>query len=95
MRIAELSSPSTFHLPAPFVLRRVQRTRARPGSAAVGPVRMAPPGTLSGRFDLAHEVTGYFATATMTAVLESIARREAQTVSMALLSTRLELSSHG
>ena len=91
MRLAELSSPTTFHLPVPTVLRRVQRTRARPGSAAVGPVRMAPPGTLSGRFDLAREVTGYFAASTTTAVLESIARREARAVSMALLSTRLEL----
>lgn len=94
MRLSELTSPPTYHVPDPTVLRRVQRVRARPGSAAVGPVRMPPAGTLSGRFDLSSEVTGYFAASTTTAVLESIARREAHEVSMALIGTRLELVVH-
>lgn len=94
MHLSELSSPSIHHVPVPTILRRVQRVRARPGSAAIGSVRMAPAGTLSGRFDLATDVTGYFATSSTTAVLESTVRRETFEVSMALLKTRLELVVH-
>ena len=94
MHLTELPSASSYQVAVPTILRRVQRLRARPGSAAIGPVRMAPAGTLSGRFDLANEVTGYFADSATTAVLESTVRRETLAVSMTLLKTRLELVVH-
>lgn len=94
MRIAEINSHPTHTLQVPTVLRRVQRTRGRPGTAAIGPVRAAPAGTLSGRFDLADEVTGYFAISALTAVLESTARREASMLSMESIKARLELVVH-
>lgn len=94
MNLSELNSPPTYIVPVPTVMRRIQRVRARPGSAAIGPVRTAPAGTLKGRFDLATDVTGYFADSSTTAVFESTVRRETLGVSMAVLRTRLELIVH-
>lgn len=82
MKLADLEYAPSFDLPAPTVLFRIQRTRARRGSMRVGRILLPPSHLLSGRFDVAGVPVGYFAEAPDTAVYESLCRREATGVSM-------------
>lgn len=82
MKLSDLEFVPSAELPAPSVLYRIQRTRARSGSQRVGRILLPPPNLLSGRFDLAGIPVGYFAEAPETAVYESLCRREATTVSL-------------
>jgi hypothetical protein len=82
MKLADLKFAPSFDLPAPSVLYRIQRARARRGSLRVGRILLPPSHLLSGRFDVAGVPVGYFAEAPETAVYESLCRREATAVSM-------------
>lgn len=82
MKLADLEFAPSFDLPAPAVLYRIQRARARRGSLRVGRVLLPPAHLLSGRFDVSGLPVGYFAEAPETAVYESLCRREATAVSM-------------
>ncbi|HEU6454019.1 MAG TPA: RES family NAD+ phosphorylase [Roseateles sp.] len=82
MKLADLEFAPSFDLPAPSVLYRIQRARARRGSLRVGRILLPPSHLLSGRFDVAGVPVGYFAEAPETAVYESLCRREATAVSM-------------
>jgi hypothetical protein len=69
-------------LPASRTVYRVQRARTRPGTAAIGPLKMAPVGDMSGRFALANNICCYFAESPETAIYESLVRREALALSI-------------
>lgn len=77
MRLDELNA-SLFELPRLSQLYRVQRLRARPGSVAIGPLRLPPVGLMVGRFDLVEAPVAYLATSPDTAIFETWARREAR-----------------
>jgi hypothetical protein len=51
---------------------RVQRLRARRGTARVGPLKLPPAGTLTSRFAVGTALVGYFAESPETAVYESL-----------------------
>jgi hypothetical protein len=82
MKLADLEFAPSFDLPAPSVLYRIQRARARRGSLRVGRILLPPSHLLSGRFDVGGIPVGYFAEAPETAVYESLCRREATAISM-------------
>lgn len=82
MKLADLEFAPSFDLPAPSVLYRIQRARARRGSLRVGRILLPPTHLLSGRFDVTGVPVGYFAEAPETSVYESLCRREATAVSM-------------
>jgi hypothetical protein len=88
MKLADLEFAPSFDLPAPAVLYRVQRLRARRGSQRVGRVLLPPSDLLNGRFDVAGTAVGYFAEAPETAVYESLCRREAAFLSVQAAATR-------
>jgi hypothetical protein len=88
MKLADLEYVSSFDLPAPTVLFRIQRARARRGSLRVGRILLPPSHLLSGRFDVEGIRVGYFAEAPETAVYESLCRREATAVSMQAAAVR-------
>lgn len=67
---------------------RVQRSRARPGAASVGPLKIAPIGDLSSRFAVVTAGSGYFAESPETAIYESLVRREAVSLSLSNASSR-------
>jgi hypothetical protein len=75
-------------LPASQTVYRVQRKRARPGTATIGPLKMAPPGDMSGRFALANTTSCYFAESPETAIYESLVRREALALSISSAADR-------
>jgi RES domain len=83
MKLTQLPFVSTYTLPSPTTLYRVQRTRARPGSVAVGRHLHVPPaGTMAGRFDLKLDTVGYFSKKPETATYETMVRRPAAMVSL-------------
>lgn len=88
MKLADLEFAPRFDLPAPSVLFRIQRIRARRGSLRVGRILLPPTHLLSGRFDIAGVPVGYFAEAPDTAAYESLCRREAAAVSIKLAALR-------
>ena len=88
MKLQELSYVPEHELPAASTFFRIQRVRSRPGTQAVGPLRLSPPGTLSGRFDLAQHLVGYFAEGPETSIYETLARREAVRLSLADIGRR-------
>ena len=92
MRLAELEHAVDFTLPVPLILHRVQRLKSRRGTVIVGPLRLAPRGTLSGRFDLPDDEVGYFAESGETAVYEALARREVTTLSLDIIAKRALLA---
>jgi hypothetical protein len=59
---------------------RVQRRRARPGTARVGPLKLPPADSLTSRFALGTALVGYF--------YESLVRREAASLSLATAASR-------
>lgn len=77
MNLTDLNPPF-IELPKDQVWHRIQRARARSDSLRVRGLIMAPGGTLSGRFDLEDEATAYLADSELTALYESLFRREAR-----------------
>lgn len=63
MRLSDLEYLNTYRIAAGQSFYRVQRARSMRGGLRRGPVKLAPPGVLSGRFDLAERPTAYFAEA--------------------------------
>jgi RES domain len=92
MKLAELEHAVDFTLPAPSILYRVQRLRSRRGAVAVGSLRTPPRGLLLNRFDLVDDEVGYFAESSETAVYETLARREATSLSIAAVAGRALLT---
>lgn len=64
------------------ILFRIQPARARPGSPAVGPLRVARASSLAGRFSIADKRVAYFADSEDTAGYEVFGRREQQLISL-------------
>ncbi len=94
MKLQDLTFVPEHAVPPALTLYRVQRAVSRPGTVTVGPLKLAPPGALIGRFDLAALSVGYFAEAPETAIYESLARREATGLSLSLLAKRRLLALH-
>jgi hypothetical protein len=92
MKLAELEHAVEFTFPSPSILYRVQRLRSRKGTVAIGPLRTPPRGLLVGRFDLVDDEVAYFAESAETAVYETLARREATSLSMATVAGRALLT---
>ncbi len=88
MKLHDLQYLPPVALAASQTVYRVQRTRARPGAATFGPLKMAPIGDMSGRFALPKTVTGYFAESPETAIYESLVRREALALSISIAANR-------
>lgn len=82
MKIHDLYYLPPITLAASQTVYRVQRIKARPGAASIGPLKLAPIGDMSGRFALAMTETGYFAESPETAIYESLVRREAVSLSI-------------
>jgi hypothetical protein len=92
MRLTDLAYAPEFSLPDPFILSRIQRARVPAGAVAIGPLKLAPRGTLRNRFDLLDDEVGYFAESAEAAVYETLARREAIALSMSVLRKRVLLT---
>ncbi|MFZ2988616.1 RES family NAD+ phosphorylase [Ideonella sp.] len=88
MKLRDLQHLPPLTLAASQTVYRVQRTKARPGAASIGPLKMAPVGDMSGRFALANTETGYFAESPETAIYESLVRREAVSLSLSNAANR-------
>ena len=89
MKLEDLFSYVPQHeLPSAATLYRIQRARSRTGSRAIGPLRLAPAGVRSGRFDLGLQAVGYFAEGPETAIYETLARREAVSLSLSAMAQR-------
>lgn len=87
MNLADLNPPF-IELPEYQIWHRIQRARARFDSVRVRGFILAPAGTLSGRFDLKDEATAYLADGELTALYESLFRREARSCHLDLLRER-------
>ena len=92
MKLEELEHAPDFILPSPSILYRVQRLRSRRGAVAVGQLRVPPRGLLLNRFDLVDDEVAYFAESNETAVYETLARREATSLSMSTVASRALLT---
>lgn len=82
-------NPPLIELPEHQVWHRIQRKRARSDSVRVRGFILAPAGTLSGRFDLKDEAAAYLADGELTALYESVFRREARSCSLDRLKERM------
>lgn len=71
-----------YRLTAAQPIYRIQPLRSRRGNRAVGPVRVPPPGALSGRFCLQDRRVAYFADTPVTAGYEAFGRREQTLLSL-------------
>lgn len=87
MNLTDLNPPF-IELPEHQVWHRIQRTRARSGSVRMRGFILPPAGTLSGRFDLSDETTAYLADGELTALYESLFRREARSCHLDRLKKR-------
>lgn len=92
MKLVELEHAVDFTLPSPSILYRVQRRRSRRGAVAVGALRVPPRGLLLNRFDLVDDEVAYFAESSETTVYETLARREATSLSMSTVACRALLT---
>ena len=81
--LRELIDAPEHPLAYPTILYRLQRSSMNAGTVTVGPLKLPPRGVVTNRFDLPHDDLGYFAETDATAVYETLARREATTVSVA------------
>lgn len=88
MKLSDLTYCQEHTLPRLHSMYRIQRTRRTSATVAIGAVRLPPTGLLTGRFDLPDQPVGYFAEAPETAAYETLARREALTLSIAALRVR-------
>ena len=87
MNLSDLNPPF-IELPEHQVWHRIQRARARFDSVRVRGFLMGPAGTLSGRFDLEDEATAYLSDSELTALYESLFRREARSCHLDRLKER-------
>ena len=92
MKLIEIEHAVDFTLLSPSILYRVQRLRSRRGAVAVGPLRVPPRGLLLNRFDLVNDEVAYFAESRETVVYETLARREATSLSMTTVASRALLT---
>jgi len=92
MKLADFQYAPELSLAEHATLYRVQRLRSRPGTVAIGPLRVPPRGLLVGRFDLVDGEVAYFAESPETALYETLARREALTLPMEALRIRALLA---
>ncbi|WP_157270584.1 RES family NAD+ phosphorylase [Azohydromonas aeria] len=88
MNLADLEYLNTCTIPAGQTFFRIQRARATRQTVRRGPLKLAPAGVMSGRFDLVDAPTAYLAEAPETALYEAVFRREATSVSIAALGQR-------
>lgn len=88
MKLHDLQYLPPITLAASQTVYRVQRVKTRPGTASIGPLKLAPAGDMSGRFALAEAPTGYFAESPETAIYESLVRREALALSLSHAASR-------
>ncbi len=88
MKLQDLEHLQTYTLPVTQAIHRVQRIRACPETTVIGPLKMAPVGSMLGRFDVENIAVGYFAESATTACYESAVRREATFLSLKLLRSR-------
>lgn len=88
MKLQDLQYVLEHHVAAGASVYRVQRSVARPGSVVVGALKLAPPGLLISRFDLVAHAVAYFADTPETAIYESLARREAMSLSLNVVGAR-------
>ncbi|MBX3600435.1 MAG: RES family NAD+ phosphorylase [Rubrivivax sp.] len=79
-------------LPAELRVYRVQLPAPRPGSVVIGPLILPPPGLLACRFDLAAQPVGYFGLQDVTAVYETLARRDSVAIALAIVQARVLLT---
>lgn len=86
MKLSDLEVLTLYTLAARQSLFRVQR--AGKGAVRRGALKMAPPGLLSGRFDLPDVPCAYFAEAPDTALYEATLRREATFITITELRAR-------
>ncbi len=87
MRFNEINPPYV-ELPKHTLWHRIQRAKPLRGSARIKGLILPPAGTLTGRFDLAKEVTAYLADSELSALYESLFRREARTCSLEAMRAR-------
>ena len=92
MNLKDLEYVPSYTLSLTSALHRIQRTRARPRSVAIGPLRTPPRGLLTCRFDLHDAEVGYFAESPEAAAFEAIFRREATAVAVSMLIKRTLLA---
>jgi len=85
-------NPPFIELPEQQVWHRIQRVKALSGSVRSRGFILAPAGTLSGRFDLKDEATAYLADSELTALYESLFRREARSCALDRLKVRALVS---
>jgi hypothetical protein len=88
MLLKELTSLQIHTIPAGQTFYRVQRRRSATSTVKAGPLRLAPPGLLMGRFDLADNVAAYMAESPEAALYEALFRRETVMVSMSSMGKR-------
>lgn len=81
-------NPPFIELPENQIWHRTQRIRARSDSVRSNGFVLPPPGTLAGRFDLLAEPTAYVADSELTALYESLFRREARSCPLERLKER-------
>ena len=80
--------PSVIELPPGQQLFRVQRTRALLHSVRLNGITLPPTGMQTGRFCLPDEPTAYLADSELTALYESLFRREVHSRNLSELATR-------
>ncbi len=88
MKLQDLQYLPPTSLATSQTVYRVQRLRARRGSARVGQLKLPPAGTLNSRFAVANALVGYFAESPETAVYETLVRREATSLSLDVARSR-------
>ncbi len=91
MNLTDLNPPF-IELPPNTLWHRIQRIKSRRDSVRMGGFIMPPAGTLGGRFDLADEPTAYLADSELTALYESLFRRDARTCTLSQLRDRTLMS---
>jgi len=85
-------NPPYIELPPHQNWHRIQRIKARSDSVRTRGFVLPPAGTLSGRFDLGHEATAYLADGELTALYESLFRREVRSCHLDRLKERALVS---
>jgi len=88
MKLTDLLYVPQLDLLTPQTLFRIQAARARVGTVKRGHILLPPSHLMFGRFDLLGLPVGYFAESPETAAFESLFRREADSVSLAVLAKR-------
>jgi len=87
MQIKNLRPP-ILELAPGHTLHRVQLTRALKNSVRINGLLLAPTGLKAGRFDLVNEATAYLADSELTALYESVFRRDTHSRSLDDLARR-------